>query len=60
MGQGRGQFPVKVNSLVDTGNVRQRMENDERFVLKMLSFALSEEEKEPRGQSIPGVQSVRK
>lgn len=58
MGQGRGQFPVNVNSLDDTRNVKQRMQNDERFVLRIRSFALSEEENEPRGQTIPGAESV--
>lgn len=31
MGQGTGQFPVKVNSLDNTGNMKQRMQSDERF-----------------------------
>lgn len=38
MGQGRGQFPVKVNSLDSTGNGRECIQNVERLLLRKLSL----------------------
>ena len=49
MGQGRGQFSVKVNSLDNTGNVRKHMQNDERFLLRKLPFAMSGKENVSKG-----------
>jgi hypothetical protein len=42
---------VKVNSLDNTGNVRERTQNDERFLLRKLSFAMSGKENVSQGST---------
>lgn len=58
MGQGRGQFSVKVNSSDNTGNVGERMQNDERFLLRKLSFAMSGKENVSKVPTRIGAKSV--